>query len=403
MKKINMTIVAAVMLVAACAQKESNQSQNTTRQNQNQRGLVVNGKNGGQQGLQGQQRSGQGQQQDNLVNLERFTKDLGFYELNSKEIPQSIRAASGSVYQILFFTIGENADGYKIVKKGELKQREKEARENVKKESSYDSFAKLAANKQIDGCLNDQNLSDDSDCVFMHYPVRGTAFLAGDGATLWTSAKVVEQHLKSLSAFSKKSVTEEASKANLLMYVFDSKNNLVFDPYSRKAVIEYGIDGIENDYVVIKLSEEIGTPLKWANRSSSKINTEVFVLGYPACTGCEAPEGATKEEKLDYKSRSSNANANVLNATRGTVLFPDETVLGFYNSSKADGDLMKDTIISYTADSQQGMNGGPVLNTKGQVIAIHRGGKSRTFNTNNKLHRLSNGVIPQANVTGAVE
>ena len=412
MKNLMIITVVTSVLLAACAPKEKGQN-NTPIRTQSQRGLDVNNR---QNDPKNQNKGQPDQQQTNegpLVNLERFSKDLGFFAVNDKQIPGTVQEAAGSVFQLMLLVADESADSYKLIKKSELKDKQNELRETINKHKELDGFEKMVMNKQIDGCLNSADIKDDENCTLLFNSHRGTGFLAGDGSTLWTNAHVIESFVNAVAKLGNLSLEEQVANENSIrVYVFDHKNNLVLDPYKNKVVIEqlpaatkysagsqkfYAED---NDYVTLRLSQAIGRPLQWAKRTAS-INNAVYLLGYAGCTDCKSPNGDKDDEetRLDYSSRSPapNFNGQGIVATRGSVIFPDDTVVGFYQMNKQQATQTASTILHYTADSQRGMSGAPVLNARGEVVAIHRGGRSRKFS--GKFYRISNAVIPPAVLT----
>ena len=93
---------------------------------------------------------------------------------------------------------------------------------------------------------------------------------------------------------------------------------------------------VENDLVILKISGE-GPPLPLGNSDTVEIGEPVIAVGYPG---------------RKYK-----------------------VIAGTIHSIKDDGNL-----LVTTADSSSGNSGGPVLNSKNQVIGVHvRGGNSYSF------------------------
>lgn len=411
MKKLLLTTFALSFVLMNCAPKEDNKAVSTR---------PTPPRNGGPGGAGGpmtpeQQKKAQEelerrkQEQEKagdakaLANLERFSAHLGFYDVTDKEIPQPVRDASASVFKIVSFSAEEGNDTYEVIKKSVLRQNEAEFKARVNKITN-DIYIQAAMMKQIDGCLNSK-IAEDKECTILLKTNVATAFLAGDGQTLWTNAHVVEGLLKTYARFESKSVEQVAQeKRNLLIYVFDSKNGMVFEPFTAAAQISelpaasvlskekfYGPD---TDYIAISLSKEIGRPLQWSKKLAT-MNVESFVVGYPSCTNCEAPDSIKDaDERLAFTSRApkKDSSGQGLIVTRGRVLFVDDTVIGFYKTNKETIAATIKSVLHYTADSNYGQSGSPVLNSSGEVIAIHRGGKSRKFN--DKHYRISNGVMP---------
>ena len=110
-----------------------------------------------------------------------------------------------------------------------------------------------------------------------------------------------------------------------------------------EADVIYTVEGImafdtENDLAILKVSGE-GTPFQLGDSDRARPGEPVYVLGYP---------GYPEEE------RRSKAEG---------------TLIGFLNRGKR---------IWFKAPVRPGYSGGPMLNNKGEVIAVHHGSKNRS-------------------------
>lgn len=110
-----------------------------------------------------------------------------------------------------------------------------------------------------------------------------------------------------------------------------------------EADVIYTVEGImafdtENDLAILKVSDE-GTPFQLGDSDKAQPGEPVYVLGYP---------GYPEEE------RRSKAEG---------------TLIGFLNRGKR---------IWFKAPVRPGYSGGPMLNNKGEVIAVHHGSKNRS-------------------------
>lgn len=416
MKKL-LTAILVPALFVACAPKENNGVNSNP-----QRGLTVNNRMGGQNPQQQQlaalNRGGQngpGAQTPNKnqpttnTSADRFTQDLGFMDLKHSKVPEGVREAAKSVFQIRFLTISK-AESVKVLVKSELRKSASALLTDFNKKNS-DSFLKLIVKKQVEACLNNKKISEDSKCSIISEVEQGTGFLAGDGATLWTNAHVVKDYIETVIANEQTTLEKIVDEQKeVRVFIFNSDNQLILDPYTTKVTIAQlpevtrsmkgnSFYGIESDYVVLSLAKEIGTPLEWAKKGAS-INTHVYPVGYPACTGCTAPAFyADKKENFESRPSGLNAPGQQIRVSQGRVVPADKTVfdlISFDGVSSSSIDQSK--MLYMTADSHFGMSGSPVLNKRGQAIGILTGGASGKVG--NKLFRATTAVIPNQVLTG---
>lgn len=412
MKKLLITTLTVSAVLLNCAPKENNIG-NTTPTNRPQRGTMIHNQQPAMPGQQGLQRgTGQDPAQQTsatapgeAVNLLRFSKDVGFYSLNDKRIPQAVQKAAASVFHLVMFTATAGESSYIVEKKSELALKQQGFKDNVNKNTSYNNFEKVGLIEQLNGCL--KYAKDEDNCVIMKSTVHATAFLSGDSSTLLTNSHAIEDYLNSLMILEKKTLAEVTDKSNkLLIFIYDQNNRLVFNPYDQQIMIEnlpvataasakskkfYGVD---NDYVQLRVSVELGNPLVWAAKGA-EINRAAYSIGYPDCTGCEIrAKDPSESMKLNFADRSPKTNAKEFEvmATIGSVIFPDDGVLGFLNIGPQDRAAFGKNVVFFTGDSQHGMSGGPILDEKGEVIAVLAMAKSRKIK--DQFFHLSSGVVP---------
>ena len=110
-----------------------------------------------------------------------------------------------------------------------------------------------------------------------------------------------------------------------------------------EADVIYTVEGImafdtENDLAILKVSDE-GTPFQFGDSDTAQLGEPICVLGYP---GYPEEEARSKAEG---------------------------TLIGFLNHGKR---------IRFKAPVRPGYSGGPMLNSKGEVIAVHQGSRNKS-------------------------
>ncbi len=321
----------------------------------------------------------------------------GFYNVQDSRLPPALQQASSSVYEVRTAFI-EDFDKYSDVEVLDLSGSNRQQIIS-KLPSLFPDKRDLAIYRAfIDHCKSDE---DTKSCPIPKKINNGTGFLAGSGDTLWTNAHVMEKTIK-MRAKMNETTTEAIlqSKLKLPMFIFDKNGNMVFNGLENEISFKtlpkqteltkreqntfYSVD---SDYLAIDLPATLGTPLKIARTPTPAI----AVMGYPACTGCQTPEGS---EPMEYTSRGQGLDAEdcIEKVTGGNIL--PLNVWGQLNQINNEALSLIDqwTFFGYDADSQHGMSGGPVLNMNGEVVGIHAGGKS--LNVNGRVQRTSRGVRP---------
>lgn len=321
----------------------------------------------------------------------------GFYNVQDPKIPQALKEASSSVFEIRTAYV-EDFDQYSDVEVLDLTGPNRQEFLSKLPTLFPDKRDQAVYRAFVDHCSSEE---DSRSCPVPKKVSSGSGFLAGSGSTFWTNAHVVEKtiHMKARHA----EVTPQEileTKLKLPIFIFDKMGNMVFNGLENEVSFKalpkqteltmreqntfYSVD---SDYVAIDLPATLGTPLKIAKNPTPGI----AVMGYPTCTGCTAPEGA---DPLEYADRGPGLNAEDCRekVTGGTIL-PLGT-WGQINQINNEALKLIDqwTFFGYDADSQHGMSGGPVLNLNGEVVGIHAGGKS--LNVGGKIQRTSRGVRP---------
>ena len=113
-----------------------------------------------------------------------------------------------------------------------------------------------------------------------------------------------------------------------------------------EADVIYTVEGVmvfdtENDLAILKVSDE-GTPFQLGDSDTTQSGEPICVLGYP-----------------DYPEEAARSKA-------------EGTLIGFLNRGK------RGKCIRFKAPVGPGYSGGPMLNSKGEVIAVHQGTRNRS-------------------------
>ena len=333
-----------------------------------------------------------------------YKSSPGFYSPTDAKIPHGVRNAGHSVYQIrVLMASSQNSIRQFDISNGQGSALKKKIASLPN--SEFDDFEKTVILKEIERCERYKDISDQQTCALTLQMAKGTAFLVGDGQTLWTNFHNVEHYLDLVEKFGGSTKADQIKNDyKLAIYIFDSKGNLVVDPsvvdvhllvrpqLSRMATSQHTLYAEDSDYVALKLSKSIGTPLKLANRNP-KVGESIYNLGYPACTGCSTDKFVTDTPE-DFADRAPFPNSNGIDllVAKGTVVSSTaaQSFLGISDAVAARYNL--DRMVFTSADSVGGNSGSPILDEDGRVLGIDAGGK--TVSKDGHYERISRGVLP---------
>lgn len=332
-----------------------------------------------------------------LLNLGTAIAAPGFFNPNDPKLPAQLKTASNSVFEVRTAFM-EDFDNYSdvdvvdIQTMGEANALSAIDQLNVdaKDKQIYKAFIKL--------CKSQNKVQE---CPIPRKLNSGTGFITGNGSKLWTNAHVLEKVLKTKAVTNDKSLqTVLSESATAPIFIFDKNGNMIFNGLEQAvsytaiprqtqlAQAQNSFYSIDSDAIAIQLPKSIGTPLKVAKQLYSD---DVAVIGYPVCTGCDAPEGMDGLEFID-RYPYQNAEDCVEKVTGGKLITPESWADLAQVHQSILQTLDKSSFIAHTADSQYGMSGGPMLNFNGEVIGIHAGGKS--IQGQDGVKRYSRGVRP---------
>lgn len=321
----------------------------------------------------------------------------GFYNPTDPSMPDRLKAASRSVFEIrtAFFEDFETQSDITVADVSSMSTADIDAAVLRMKLDKKDSQIIKAF---IDNCKTEEQKAN---CPIPLKTNSGSSFITGSGNTLWTNAHVVEKMINTKAVTNEKSVNDVLhSKDTMPVFIFNQDGEMIFnglnETLSFKAVpIETRMTklggsfySVDSDYVALELPRALGTPLQIAKNVNS---TGVAVIGYPYCTGCTPQDN---QDPLDYASRYPYPDAGdcLEKVTSGSLLSAETWGQLAQVNFEIVQNLNRSTFIGHTADSQHGMSGGPILNANGEVVGIHAGGK--TVQTAKGLNRYSRGVRP---------
>ena len=339
---------------------------------------------------------------------------LGFYPLNSDGVPPGVQADASSVFTVAVITDEHKSEIKEFdITGGKAEKLTKEILVGPTNDL-YNEVQDVVLTKEIDYCKTFK-VANQKQCPLNTNIAMGTAFLALNGHTLWTNAHVVVGNMKFIKDFGGTSIQDQiAHHQRLGVFVFNKQHRLIVNPFVDKvqlltapaptlaAEVEHKFYAQDSDYVALSIPQDIGVPIKISNKKITP-GDEVYVLGYPACTGCTSSSYETSEPE-DFADRSPrpNSDGKILRVSAGKVLNSSELeswLEWFFQIPHGSLTLWQNNrMYFYTADSQDGDSGAPVVDQRGEVYGIHAGGLTRTIN--GQLERISRLVVPDQFLPG---
>lgn len=328
--------------------------------------------------------------------------DLGFYKTTDTGIPSEITNTANSVFKLK--VIG--GDNKKLIRSLDLTKDLEKFNDEISKLDLkiFDRTDRIILQKMIERCEKEKNEEFKKKCPISGNIHTGTGFITDDGDVLWTNFHVVEPFLKLRESLDKITIEQQLDqKMNLRVFIFDQNDNLVLNPYennvtplklpplSKRALSTNKMYAEDSDYIALSLNKKIGKGLAFTKNKTTP-GDRLFLIGFPACTNCST-DGYAIDDLDSFMDRSPapNSDGNGLKISSGIVL-DNNTAATFYNVSiEALNNWDLEKMISFTADSNHGNSGGPILNKEGNVVGIHRGGVINKTAT--KTVRVSNGVV----------
>jgi len=315
----------------------------------------------------------------------------GFFPVNTADVPVAVQKASDSIFEVYLV----NAASKKVYN---LFTELKDLRTKIEAAHVRPQVRKIIE-FQIQYCLIERIFEG---CDIYFDTVQATAFLIGDGQTLWTNYHAVENFVESLGELfhrPKWIANLTIASQNLPLSVFDQKGNLVFSatkargratltvkPFSHSSTFS-NIDGSYNpssDFIQIKISSPIGKPLKVAAHDAT-VGEPVFLLGYPIGTGKFVEEGIDPKEDFVSRAPAPDSDGQGIKLMRGHILPIEDLVqveqyrdtIKWKSDSRVgilDSALDYYQLIASDSDTTHGASGCPMLNFDGEVIGMNAGG-----------------------------
>lgn len=277
----------------------------------------------------------------------------GFFSIDSGEIPGVVKKSALSVFHVVVLSHKQEAETFVNVGSQALFEEEIEKIKALPSKNLKDQMQKKILNRILSVCAAHADVRIRMQCpiprTFQHF----TAFLAGAADLLWTSAESFHEVKDSMN-----------EKKVLSAYVFDATGGMVINPLKEDVTLEE----MNKHFARLKLSKPVGSPLV-ISKAPVRLGQNLFLVGYPS----------TEEESNQKGDQIQFSKGNLIDGNNLSSLFEIPTEL-------------LPQMLFYSADSEVGSRGSPVLNEKGEVLGIHV--LEKTKETPRGSKRISVGALP---------
>lgn len=293
--------------------------------------------------------------------------EYGFWPLNSAQIPEAVKAAAQSVYKVY------TSSQYSItIEKSKLKNL---TEEELKKLIRYDEMT----GEQVQVLLQEFEICvkrrEDLFCTFSTATNQATVFALADGRMV-TSVHVFAQYFNriiekpSFRLRSDEDKMQYLSQIEIPAALVDKENNLQGVRFKIDQITDYAkaiiitgqsVRSFPEDGLVLTVKGfEPKTGLKLAP-AVSNAGEDLYALGFPAKTDnrglLECPDADGEQLCVTFGKKMSLEEYKTLT--------PPFRQLPIYDQK-----IIHKTMVSFRGDAGPGMSGGPIVNAKGEWVAI---------------------------------
>lgn len=295
---------------------------------------------------------------------------MGFYSLDVEDIPQAVKDSAKSVFKIAV-PAGKRVPVQQIFGEQSLEDMMTKL-QNMPISESVTAIDKAIFAVQIYDCIQQKTVA----CQVFQGVSTGTAFVTGDGQDLRTAFHVVEDLAKFDDHEKRLNPRRSATPINILLV--NSDGQAVRSPADLGAIFksvpsralrndlykdrkDHRVQ-FNDDQVLIRLRVPVATPIPIA-KVSSKPGDIAFIAGVPHQT----------QDRRAF--RLPDSDGMTVRASKGTILGTSELSTRLRQSGlDVDKKFLEESLlnaVALTADGAPGLSGGPILNTRGEIIAIY--------------------------------